>query len=153
MPMMRPRQRRGLRQSHRPRRQSSPTTSASLPTTTVISPTTSVTSSTTDESPFLLILILVRTLTIRDFDLFIFVCTMPLCRSTHPPCYGMCYSTVVSSCCVFWSCLVLIAGSWCCCLCADPSSRLMDRTSFRRYDRGIRLAMTVMPSVTRPLAF
>jgi len=34
---------------------------------------------------------------------------MPLCRSTHPPRYGMCYSTVVSSCCVFRSCLVLIA--------------------------------------------
>ena len=32
-------------------------------------------------------------------------------------------------------------------------SRLRDRTSIGRYDRGIRLAMTVMPSVTRPVAF
>ena len=43
--------------------------------------------------------------------------------------------------------------SWCCCLCAEPSSRQRDRTSFGRYDRGIHLTMTVMPSVTRPLAF
>ena len=36
----------------------------------------------------MLILILVRTLTIRDLDLSISVCTVPLCRSTHPPRYG-----------------------------------------------------------------
>ena len=46
------------------------------------------------------------------------------------------------------SCLVLITDCWCCYLCDEPSSRLRDRTSFERYDRGIRLAMTVMPSVT-----
>ena len=39
----------------------------------------------TGESPFLLILILVRTLTIRDLDLFISVCAVPLCRSTQSP--------------------------------------------------------------------
>ena len=51
------------------------------------------------------------------------------------------------------SCLVLIADCWCCYLCDEPLSRLGDRTSFGRYDRGIRLAVTMMPSVTRPLAF
>ena len=50
------------------------------------------------------------------------------------------------------SCLVLIADCWFCCLCAEPSSWLRDRISFGRYDHGIHLAMTVMPSVTRPLA-
>ena len=40
------------------------------------------------------------------------------------------------------SCLVLIADCWCCYLCDEPSSRLRDRTSFGRYDRGIRLAVT-----------
>jgi hypothetical protein len=63
----------------------------------------------------------------------------------------MCYSAVVSSCCVFCRVLVLFAG----CLfgCVVPLSRLRDRTSFGYCDRGIRLAMAVMPSVTRPLAF
>ena len=51
------------------------------------------------------------------------------------------------------SCLVLIADCWCCYLCDEPSSQLRDRTSFGHYDRGIRLAVTMMPSVTRPLAF
>ena len=78
---------------------------------------------------------------------------MPVLQDPSSPSYGMCYSAIMSSRCVFRSCLVLIAACWCCCLCAEPSSRLRDRTSFGRYDRGIRLAMIVMPSVTRPLAF
>ena len=49
---------------------------------------------------------------------------------------------------VVWSCLIAVLLPVC-----RASSRLRDRTSFGRYDRGIHLAMAVTLSVTRPLTF
>ena len=56
------------------------------------------------------------------------------------------------SCCLFGHVWIL---SWLfeLLLVCRASSRLRDRTSFGRYDRGIRLAMAVTPSVTQPLTF
>ena len=49
---------------------------------------------------------------------------------------------------VVWSCLIAVLLPVC--RAFEPAE---GSTSFGRYDRGIRLAMTMMPSVTRPLAF
>ena len=69
------------------------------------------------------------------------------------PSYGMCYSAVISSRVAFLVVFGSYRGCLCCYLCDEPLSQLRDHTLFGHYDRGIRLAVTMMPGVTRPLTF
>ena len=106
----------------------------------------------TGESPFLLTLILVHTLTIHDLDLSISVYTMPLCRSTHPQLWNVLlrsrvellrHSVVFGS--YRWLLVLFLV-----CRAFEPAEGSYLVRPFRSWDRP---TMAIMASITRSLAF